>query len=136
MAKFEYLMSLNFIKFSRLNVILNSNFAAHRWRYKHGFFRYTDCLPDRCLTMNCSKNCMETKTLTRGRITRSPRIGEGMGLKAIPPSNHLPALIASCHFLERRVSFAEHRNKRYGCCCMPFPSCILWHLCCLYKMIS
>ena len=42
-------MRLNFIKFSRLNVILNSNFAAHRWRYKHGFFHHTHCLPDRCL---------------------------------------------------------------------------------------
>ena len=42
-------MNLNFIKFSRSKVILNSNFAAHRWRYKHGFFRYTHCLPDRCL---------------------------------------------------------------------------------------
>ena len=46
-------MRLNFIKFSRLNVILNSNFAAHRWRYKHGFFRYTNCLPDRCLISIC-----------------------------------------------------------------------------------
>ena len=45
-------MRLNFIKFSRLNVIVNSNFAAHRWRCKHGFFHRTHCLPDRCLKKN------------------------------------------------------------------------------------
>ena len=35
-------MSWNFTKLFCLNVILNSNFAAHRWRYKH--LKYLDRL--------------------------------------------------------------------------------------------
>ena len=36
------IINLNFIIFCRLNVILNSNFAAHRWRCKHQ--KYLDTL--------------------------------------------------------------------------------------------
>jgi len=36
------IINLNFMIFSRQNLILNSNFAAHRWRCKHQ--KYLDTL--------------------------------------------------------------------------------------------